>query len=251
MLSPAQKTFLGLAAKESDLLRVLQKGSLNTSGAAKAAKLPRVTALRLLSGLWKRGFIGRHKQKREVSWSPIGRALMRKRLELALDEESPGRFNKTVPLTDLSNVLLYKGLSELLASNQKMLASHPGERVYFIEPNAIWKHAARIPPSEWVRLNKMLKQRNIIAEVVVEEGYENILSQYGGDWSESFFALADDVRVMPKNSMPSPVEIIVVKDRVILADWEQLAGIEIVSSSVVKAFRGLFAALQSVSRPMS
>src|SRR4051812_28217889 len=101
MLSRQQKEFLGLNTKESRLLDVLEKGPLNTVRAASKAALPRVTALRLLTALYKRGLVARHKAATQVRWSLVAPKLVRKRLELGLEEREKTAFGKIIPLSDI------------------------------------------------------------------------------------------------------------------------------------------------------
>ncbi len=250
MWSPQQRSFLGITKKEHALLRLLQKSPLNTSEIALRARFPRVTVLRHLTTLWKRGFVARNKAAREVRWSLVSQKLLRKRLELdAMGERSIS--GQRIPLSDIASVSVYQGAAEMFASNQKILAAHAGERLYCIEPNAIWRHVVKIPATEWVHLNTLLIQKQIIAEVVVEQGFEEVLKEYVEDvLSESFFALAKDVRVMRKGSMPAAVETLIFRDQVLLLDWEQFVGVEITSASIVKILKGLFLELQRNSRPI-
>jgi hypothetical protein len=251
MVSAEQQKFLGLNAKESRLLRVLNKGPLNTSNVAKKASLPRVTALRLLAGLHVRGFVARHKAHTEVRWSLVASKLIRKRLELSLEEREKTAFGKLITLSDIASVSIYKGAHEMLLSNQKFLTAHPGERLYCIEPNAIWRHVAKVPQADWVHLNKSLKARHIIGEFVLEDGFAHAMGGTVEDMlGETFFAIAKDTRVMPKGTISSPVEVMIFRDRALLADWEQLVAVEVTSASIVKALKGLFVTLQNVSKPV-
>lgn len=251
MWSPKQCAFLGITKKEHALLRLLQKSPLNTSEIASKAHLPRVTVLRYLTALWRRGFIARNKAAREVRWSLVNQKLLRKRLELDVVGER-SVLGQHIPLSDIASVSVYQGAVEMFASNQKILAAHAGERLYCIEPNAIWRHVVKIPASQWVHLNTLLIQKQIIAEVVVEEGFEGIIKEHVEDvLSESFFALAKDVRVMRKGSMPAPVETLIFRDQALLLDWEQFIGVEITSASIVKILKGLFLKLQESSIPLN
>src|SRR3989344_854126 len=100
MWSPQQRAFLGITKKEYVLLRLLQKSPLNTSEIALKSHLPRVTALRHLTLLWKRGFVARSKAARGVRWSLVSQKLLRKRLELdAMGERSIS--GQRIPLSDI------------------------------------------------------------------------------------------------------------------------------------------------------
>jgi hypothetical protein len=247
-----QQQFLGLSSKELQLLKVLEKSTFNTSEVSIKAALPRITALRLLTRLHKRGFVSRHKAAREVRWSLVSPKLVHKRLELGQEEREKTAFGKLIPLSDIASVSIYRGHHEMLLSNQKFIQSgHAGERLYCIEPNAIWKHVAKVPAADWVHLNGILKQKQIIAEIILEPGYEKALGYVEDLLSESFFAISKDTRVMPAEVMQTPVEILIFRDQALLADWEQLIAVEITSASMVKTLKGLFITLQNISTPIT
>lgn len=251
MYTTTQQAFLGLSKKEAALLKAVEKSVLNTSEISTKAGLPRVTALRLLTALHARGFVARHKAAREVRWSLVSPKLTRKRLELGLEEREKTAFGKLIPLSDIASVSIYRGHHEMLLSNQKFIQSgRAGERLYCIEPNAIWRHVAKVPAADWVHLNRLLKQKQIIAEIILEPGYEKALGHIESLLSESFFAISKDTRVMPAEIMQTPVEILIFRDQALLADWEQLIAVEVTSASMVKALKGLFVTIQNISRPI-
>ncbi len=251
MYTKEQQQFLGLSGKELQLLKALEKSTLNTSEASTKATLPRVTSLRLLTSLYKRGLVARHKASTEVRWSLVAPKLVRKRLELGQEEREKTAFGKLIPLSDIASVSIYKGYHEMLLSNQKFLHSgHPGERFYCIESNAIWRHVANTPAADWAHLNNLLKQKQIFAEILIEPGYEKALGHVEDLLTDSFFAISKDTRVMPAEIMQAPIEIMIFQDRALIADWEQLIAVEVTSASIVKALKGLFLTLQSISKPV-
>ncbi|MEK7098584.1 MAG: hypothetical protein AAB908_01645 [Patescibacteria group bacterium] len=134
MWSEQQRLFLAIGKKENALLGALQKHkTLNTRTLSFEAGVPRVTAIRLLRQLWKRGFVSRQVLKLETRWALISPQLMSKRLVREIESTAT---HKEIALSDVASVSVYRGAKEMLASNQKILVAHTGERLFCIEPNS-------------------------------------------------------------------------------------------------------------------
>ncbi|MBY0472934.1 helix-turn-helix domain-containing protein [Patescibacteria group bacterium] len=245
-----QRQALGIKKKEQRLLDVLhKKGTLNTMELAFEAKVPRVTVMRLLKNLKERGFVARQTLLNEVRWSLVRPELLVKRIEKTFSN-MPGNSKNTLPLSDIASVHVYRGPHELLESNKKLFAAHPGERIYSIEPNGVWRHIAKVPAQDWVHLNKLLKQKKIIVELLIEEGYESYFKSIERPLQESFFALVGETYIFPKNLMRSSTEVLIFRDSALFLDWEQFVAVEIKNSSTVAMFKGMFSLLKSHSRRM-
>ena len=250
MWSEKQRLFLSINKTEHKLLSTLQKhGSLNTRTLSFEADVPRVTAIRVLRRLLRRGFVSRQVLKLETRWSLINPSLLERKLNR--DTDASRVAPKETILSDVASVTTYRGAQEMFASNRKILIAHAGERIYCIEPNAIWKHAAKIPATDWIHLNRLVKQKGIVAEVILEQGFEKVLGMsVQKDWSDSFFAFASDVRVVPRGALSSGTELIIFRDQALFLDWEDLVTVEIKSPNTLKVLRGMFRALQFTATPL-
>jgi DNA-binding MarR family transcriptional regulator len=244
-----QRRALGVNKKEQQLLDALyKKGVLNTMELAFEAKVPRVTAMRLLKILRERGFVARQTLLNEVRWSLVRPELHIKRLQKIFTDMPGTSAKNALPLSDIASVSVYRGAHELLESNRAFFAGHPGERLYAIEPNGIWKHFAKVPQDEWVHVNKILKQKKIIVELIVEADYKKSLTHVKESLQDSFLDLAAETYLVPPGALHSSTEICIFRDSALLLDWEQLVGVEIKNPSTVHLLKGMFTLLKSQSR---
>ncbi|MEK7614592.1 MAG: helix-turn-helix domain-containing protein [Patescibacteria group bacterium] len=244
-----QQIALGLTSKESGLLGVLnKKGTLNTSALAHRSSLPRVTAMRILNKLQKRGFVTRQEKRRAVAWSLVNPVLLEKRLAHLF--EKSGVFNKSsIGLSEVGSLTIYRGVEEMLESNRKMLVAHAGERVLAVEPNGIWRHFPKDQSDAWRHLNLLFKQKQILIEMVTEEGFESILKkEVSPDIEETFLSLAVDIRVVPAGVLDSTTEILIFRDQMLMTDWADRIAVEIKNPSTVRVVKAMYRMLQKNGR---
>lgn len=243
-----QQIALGLSNKEQRLLDALQKqGPQNTTLLAQRASLPRVTALRILSTLRERGFVVRQKGRRAVEWSLVKPALLEKRLVNLF--RNTQAHNKNIELSEIGSVTIYYGVAEMLESNRRLLIAHSGERVLAVEPNGIWKHFPQDYTELWKHLNQLFKQKQILIEMVTEEGFEKVLQQQvDPGLQESFLSLAVDIRVVRGRILDSTTEILIFRDQILFTDWADLVGVEIKNPSTVRVIKAMYRLLQASGR---
>ncbi|GEM_PF-5609656 len=244
-----QQIALGLTQKESKVLRVLNvQGTLNTSVLAYQASIPRVTTMRILNMLHKRGFVARKKHGRMVEWALVNPALLEKRLAHLFEES--GVFNKSnIGLSEVGSLTIYRGVEEMLESNRKMLVAHAGERVLAVEPNGIWKHFPKDQSDSWKHLNLLFKQKQILIEMVTEEGFEKVLKkEVSPDIEETFLSLAVDIRVVPAGVLDSATEVLIFRDQILFTDWAERVAVEIKNPSTVRVVKAMYRMLQKNGR---
>lgn len=244
-----QQVVLGLAPKESKILSALnEQGALNTSVLAHQSSLPRVTTMRILNALQKRSFVMRRKKSKEVVWSLINPILIEKRLARLF--EVSGVFNKSnISLSEVGSLTIYRGAEEMLESNRKILISHAGERVLAVEPNGIWKHFPKDQSDSWEHLNLLFKRKQILVEMVTEEGFENILKkEVSSGIKETFLSLAVDISVVPAGVLDSATEILIFRDQILFTDWADRVAVEIKNPSTVRVVKAMYRMLQKNGR---
>ncbi|MCX6819947.1 MAG: hypothetical protein NT019_01505 [Candidatus Adlerbacteria bacterium] len=245
-----QRQALGLKKKEQRLLDALhKKGVLNTMELAFEAKLPRVTAMRLLKILRERGFVARQTLLNEVRWSLVRPELHIKRLQ-KIFADMPGSSGKTtLPLSDVAQVTVFRGADEMYQTNVKFLAAHAGERLYAIEPSGMWRHIVQVPVEKWLHVNHLIGQKKIVVEAIVEEDFEIQIYKYANKYLlESLTGLTSELHSIPKGYLKSSTEVLIFRDQALFLDWEQLVGVEIKNSSTVHLLKGMFTLLKSQSR---
>jgi DNA-binding MarR family transcriptional regulator len=249
-LSLEQQNLIGISRKESVLLDTLYtKGSQNTSELAYNTSLPRVTVMRLLKNLRNRNLVKRKEKSREVVW----------KIENAHDLSE--RFNKlfggsinarehNIALSEVGRLTIYRGMEEMLESNRILLAAHPGERILAIEPNGIWKHFSLGSAGEWSEINKLFKQKQILIEMVVEDGFDSVLSKsIPLDLQNTYLSLAVEIRVVPSGVLDSATEILIFRDQVLFTDWAHNVAVEIKNPSTVRVIKAMYRMLQKNGRP--
>lgn len=243
-----QRRFLGISEKEHSLLNSLHKiGHQNTRELAFNAKVARVTAIRLLRGLHKRGFVSKQTLRTEVRWYLTRPDLILKRFA-GLFENVEGIKTASLPLSEIANVTVFKGPQEMFESNKKFLVAHAGERLYSIEPSGIWKHVNQIPAKDWVHLNSLLMQKKVVIETMVEEDAKAHMQRHiDPTYAQSFLDLSNEFHVLPKGFLNSSTEIVIFRDQAFFLDWEQLVGVEIKNPSTIKLLKGMFELLKRAS----
>ena len=244
----AQRVALGVSDKEFALLAVLDReGSINTSALAYHASLPRVTVMRILKTLKERGFVVRKTRGREVMWSIVAPTLLEKRF-ISMFEGEEG-VQKVTELSEVGSLMVYRGIDEIIASNQKILAVHTGERVLAIEPNGIWKHVSGTPQEAITHMNRLFKEKQILIEMVVEEGFEKVIAEsVNPQLGETFLALAVDIRVVPTRFLDSATEVLIFRDQILFTDWAHLVAVEIKNPSTVRVMKAMYRLLQESGR---
>ncbi len=242
---------MGLEKKESALLDVLYRGGpQNTSALAYEARLPRVTAMRFLKKLRARGFVSRQTLKREVCWSLMRPELILRRAERIFANTPAFAAKDILHLSEIGSVTVFRGPEEMLESNQKFLVAHPGERLYSIEPNGIWKYFAKVPVKEWVHLNSLIKQKNIIVETLIESGFQEVLGEHiDKSLEESFLSLIHEVWVLPRGTLDSATELLIFRDEAFFYDWSQFVCVSVKNPSSVRLLKGMFQLLKETAEP--
>jgi len=245
-----ERIVLGLNDKEVLLLETLHKqGALNTSVLSYEASLPRVTTMRILKTLKDRGFVTRYTKKREVVWSLVEQKALEKRFAGLFGDSTDSQ--KTTELSEVGSLVIYRGVEEIIAGNEKILATHKGERLLAIEPNGIWKHVSRTPQESITHLNKRFKEKQILIEIVVEEGFEKAIAEsVDPELAETFLALAVDVRVVPARFLDSATEVLLFRDQVLFVDWAHLVAVEIKNPSTIRVMRAMYRLLQESGRSL-
>ncbi len=245
-----QRQMLGIKKKEQRLLDALhKKGTLNTMELAFEGKVPRVTTMRLLKNLRERGFVVRQTLLNEVRWSLMNPELQVKRLQKVF-ADMPGSSQKTtLPLSDVAKVTVFRGAEEMYETNVKFLIAHAGERLYAIEPSGMWRHIVKVPVQKWLHVNRLMGEKKIVVEAIVEEDFEKQITKYADiALMESLTGLANELSVIPKGYLDSSTEVLIFRDQALFLDWEQLVGVEIKNPSTVHLLKGMFSLLKSQSK---
>lgn len=245
-----ERVALGVSDKEFALLEVLHKeGAQNTSALSYSSSLPRVTTIRILKTLKERGFVTRHTRSREVVWSAVDSRVLEKRFGTLFADGVDTQ--KTTELSEVGSLVVYRGIDAILESNQKILNTHKGERLLAIEPNGIWKHVSGTQQEVITHMNRRFKEKQILIEMVVEEGFEKAIAEsIDPQLAETFLALAVDVRVVPARFLDSSTEILMFRDQILFVDWANLVAIEIKDPSTARIMRTMYRLLQESGRPV-
>lgn len=245
-----QRLLLGIGDKEQKLLQVLAQGGVsNTSVVAKEAKIPRVTTLRVLSGLSQRGLVSRRVRGREVLWS----ALPPPSIEANFMELFAGSVavSPATPLSEVGSLTVFRGMEGIMETNRRILDAKIGERFLAIEPNGIWKYVKQSPQDAWTHLNKLFRQKNILVEMIAEEGFEKYLEETDPEMRRTFLDLIADIRVVPERLLDSATEILIFRDQIFFIDWAHEVAVEIKNPSTMRVMRAMFRVLQDSGRQIA
>jgi len=241
-----QRLILGLSDKEIKILGVLEsEEKLNTVTVAERSNAPRITTRRILQRLVDRGLVVRAKRGRSVWWTLVSPAKFESKVA-TIFKDSGVFLTSHIGLSEVGSLTIYRGVEEMIESNRNMLIAHPGERVLAIEPSGLWKYFAKIDPVPIHQLNLLLKEKQILIEIVAEEGFDQILTDsVDTGVGQSFLSLAVDIKVVPPGTLDSATEVLIFRDRLLLMDWAHLVAVEIKNPSTLRVIRAMFRTLQS------
>lgn len=242
-----QRQVLGISEKEYTLLQVLAgTEKSNTSAVAEVAKIPRVTALRILGGLKKRGFVTSRIQGKAVMWSAVPPADIEKNYMKLFSAHE--HVSSPTTLSEVGSLTIFRGAEGIIETNRRILNAIMGERVLAIEPNGIWKYVAQSSQDTWTHLNTLFKQQNIQVEMITEEGFERHLEIVDPELRHTFLDIISDISVVPERLLDSATEILLFRDQIFFIDWAHEVAVEIKNPSTMRVMRAMFRVLQESGR---
>ncbi len=241
-----QCTILGIDNKEARILDVLSStAGTNTVAVAEKSFIPRITTRRILQKLVSRGLVTRTKLKQSINWTLVSPTVFEKKIA-SIFQDSDLFHTRNIGLSEVGSLNIYRGVKEMIESNRKILIAHTGERVLAIEPNGIWKHFAKIDPEPVHQLNLLRKEKQILIEMVAEEGFKEVIGNIvHPNVINSFMSLAVDIKVVPAGTLDSATEILIFRDQLLFMDWAHLVAVEVKNPSTLRVIKAMFRTLQS------
>lgn len=242
-----QRRVLGIGGKEEKLIAVLFKnGWQNTTLVAIEAGIPRVTALRILGRLKKRGFVTSRARGRAVEWSAVPPADIEKNLiKLFVTDEY---VSSPATLSEVGSLTIFRGAEGIIETNRRIINAAMGERLLAIEPNGIWKYVAKSSQDTWTHLNTLFKEQKIQVEMITEEGFEQHLGIVNPELRHTFLDIITDISVVPERLLDSATEILLFRDQIFFIDWAHEVAVEIKNPSTMRVMRAMFRVLQESGR---
>ncbi len=240
---------LGISEKEQKLLGVLaRQDGLNTCAVAEEANVPRVTTLRILSRLYKRGLVSRRARGREVLWSALHPPVIEANFMELFAANSA--VSPATSLSEVGSLTVFRGMEGIMETNRRILSAKVGERFLAIEPNGIWQYVKQSPQDAWTHLNKLFRQKNILVEMIAEAGFEKHLEETDPEMRRTFLDLITDIRVVPERLLDSATEILIFRDQIFFIDWAHEVAIEIKNPSTMRVMHAMFRVLQQSGKPV-
>lgn len=242
---------LGLSKKEEKVLVELQKSSSTPLLLARATKVSRTAVYAILLNLKKRGLVQSRITNGKKHWSlaperEIEETLYdAKRALLAIPEGRQESFG----LSD-SSVVVHRGEEAVKAVFSDLLTQEKRERFYALAgegASTSWNRIFSI--QETNRFNRALKNNNIIAEMILEDGWlEREAARFGEGWATEFEGRTSRANVIDTEYFAHGAQIFIFKQSMYLMALGEELVIEIRNSEIQKMILSFFKFMQDNSR---
>lgn len=233
-----------------------EHGAQSVSGLAQNANIPRSTADSALRNLRERKLVRRVSK----GYASIWRLVRPEDVETALDTvaetlgvtDAAREIEQTigVKVSESTEVFVYHGMERILKVYEHFLFGLRGKRIYAIEtPSAVLGFMEKVSPKEAIRFNTELTKRRVIIEAVFPRGIKDAYRTYAQKHPElprAYIERPQAMRLVPDELLPGTMEMVVVNDTVLVANyWEELL-IVIQNREMVTLFKALYSLMYSV-----
>ncbi len=218
---------LGLTKKEHVILDVLRSFALaqTETKIAEAAELPRTTVAFLLRKLEKRKLAERVRSHNRFQWK------YRKHLDIFEVTEKTTR----------SIMFVKKGMYEISREMLRILDLPPSHRLLAIQGAGISQSLMKkIDYKFLLAFHEQLKKRHIIIEGVIAESVLKLFDKMTEGQLASHLDRMTVVYVLPDELINFPLDVFIVKDYVVLVDYETERFVRIDDEALLQAFSSLF-----------
>ncbi|HEY4507984.1 MAG TPA: hypothetical protein VJJ47_03865 [Candidatus Paceibacterota bacterium] len=227
--SLAEKT-LRLTAAERAALATLSRAprGLLVSPLARAADLPRTTALATLRRLACRGFATRGQGYR-APWRLVSTAEAAARLHRIADG---GLLS-----TGEARVTSRRGLAGVLDLTREVSSLPVGTRIFAVQGRDVGRSLKLLPKDFLADYHAALKRRKIVMEGVAGRSELAALEKLDRESLESHWGRPTVVHVVPDALLPAHVDYLFLPDVALVIDWQSVEAFRIEGRPVAAALR--------------
>ncbi len=257
VFSKQQIKVLGLKNNEVKILEALNV-SLNITELAEATKLPRTSLNFMLLKLKKRGFVESHDVGKRKRWQRLGDEKLEQLMKsLYVSNTTTKDVHEKLYLKKSENteLVIYRGMKNLIHMYKRMIELHKYERLYFIQPNqAADLVLKKFPFKDLIEINKTILKNKIIVEAILHDNaipfYIEALKRHKKTHGEvqeifqSFNGRLADTTYVPKEFLDFNAEVVMMGDTVFLLNWKEEVAAEIKNQDIVGIFRKMFEAIK-------
>jgi predicted transcriptional regulator len=220
---------LGLDKYEQVILNTLTEEKTLLADISKLTEIPRTSLYYTLPRLLDRGFIEKRKIGTKIYWWKRPNQEIKQQVQKALNKifnQSSESFTKNI--SNQSDITFYYGAENVAKVFEEMVKIPKNSRWYGIQPGpSILDLIPKVPTYKTVTFNKKVKEKKLIVEGIVHEGYieemKNIMKP--DDYKallESFGGRSADYAKLPPDYMSNiSSEIYLFDDRVALVNWKE------------------------------
>lgn len=242
---------LGLSKKEQKVLIALQTGSDTPVKLSKVTNVSRTAIYAILQNLKKRGLAHSHITDGKRHWNLTPEREIEEVLyeaKRALLKIPEGR-EEVHGLSD-STVIIHRGQESIRKILGELLSAHHNERFYGLVGDAAAANWNRIfSLQETNRFNRALKQNNIIAETIVQEGVlERQTRELGVSWAKDFEGRTTRVNEIDAEYFAHGGQVFIFKQSIYLMALGEELVIEIRNSEIQKMLLTFIKFIQDNSR---
>lgn len=242
---------LGLSKKEEKVLAALQGGADTPLLLARATKVSRTAVYAILQNLKKRGLAHTHIVHGKKHWGlrperEIEEVLYAaKRALLNIPE---GR-EEVRGLSD-ATVIVHRGQESIRKVLGELLSVHKSERFYALIGDGAAEYWNKIfSLQETNRFNRALKNNNIIAETIIEDGFlERETKRLGVSWAKDFEGRTTRVNVIDAEYFAYGAQVWIFKQSIYLMALGEEIVIEIRNSEIQRMLLTFIKFMQDNSR---
>lgn len=212
---------LGLNKKEVAIIEYLKETSVLASEIRVATKIPRATLDRLLTLLYKRGLVGKHKHShKRGGWVSVPFMDEFKKVDTAREEAF--------------TVKSFVGLDAMREAEYNFMNRYQNTKCYGIQSTRAWKAwHTNLPKHVAADLNHLLVKKNILMDVIITKSVDKALLKVAYDGRPSL------AKTLPEEFLPTAFDIEVTNKEVFIMNWEKLKGIAIEDEELARMFKKL------------
>lgn len=242
---------LGLSKKELKVLTALQAGSDTPVKLTKVTDVSRTAIYAILQNLKKRGIVTSYVKNGKRYWNLTSEREMEEVLyatKRSLLKIPEGR-EEVHGLSD-STVIIHRGQESIRKVLGELLLAHRNERFYgFVGDTAARYWNKIFSLQETNRFNRALKDNNIIAETVVQDGVlERQTRELGVSWAKDFEGRTSRVNVIGAEYFAHTSQVFIFKQSIYLMALGEELVIEIRNSEIQRMLLSFFKFIQDNSQ---
>ncbi len=251
MRSSTLSKVLRLAPHEANVLGVLTSKPQLPSAIVRAAGVPNASAYLAFEHLCERALAQKKVRNGKTVWMRADSASAAAVLSAAINElegiKDATKFE--IKHTDESSVTVHRGAKALQQIVFRALDLNPHERfIIYQGANVDDGWMEKVGFKNVLKINRLLKEKEIIGESFISENYfKNLVPYWGKEWAESYVDRLNVVYLIPEEFMPSHAEILIFRDRVLVLHFVDEVAVELKDAEMLLMFKTLFEFLKTVS----